>query len=190
MKTLEKQHGYDVKATRLRVAKHKDTVKALTIIIRDLSDIKRKYPTGKTTLFELKQVVGSLNKIGRKNPLLSLMELSTTFNPATLKTVIGKLRMIKKKLEHSVRDDASDQKLATAYFQRLMDKLNKDFKSVDSSLTSCLANLRSVTAKLEKAIIDYKDAKNDFSTARSLLAKKRFEFTEGLRTYRKDLKDV
>jgi chromosome segregation ATPase len=190
MKTLTTSHDTDVKKTKARVAAHQDTIKALRIIIRDLGDISRKYPTGKTTLFELKEVVGKISQISKKNPLLALMELSTTFNPATLNTVISKLNAIKEKMAASVADDLEDQKLASAYFQRLYSSLDKSKTASDSRLDEVMVEFRSEQAKAVQATEDFNEAVADRNRARSLLSKKMFEFTAAKNAYTKDLAGV
>ena len=49
-----------------------------------------------------------MKKIGNTNPLLSLVEFSTTFDEATLTDVIGKLKVIRAHCVGSMEDDAAD----------------------------------------------------------------------------------
>ena len=46
-----------------------------------------------------------MKKIGNTNPLLSLVEFSTTFDPETLADVIGKLEKIRSNVLNSMSDD-------------------------------------------------------------------------------------
>jgi len=49
-----------------------------------------------------------MKAIGNTNPLLSLVEFSTTFDEATLVDVIEKLEAIRTHVEGSMVDDAAD----------------------------------------------------------------------------------
>jgi len=49
-----------------------------------------------------------MKKIGKTNPLLSLVEFSTTFDEATLADVIEKLEAIRAHCVGSSEDDAAD----------------------------------------------------------------------------------
>jgi len=50
-----------------------------------------------------------MKKIGHSNPLLSLVEFSTTFDPETLATVIEKLAAIRLNVFDSAADDEEAQ---------------------------------------------------------------------------------
>ena len=53
-----------------------------------------------------------MKKIGKSNPLLSLVEFSTTFDPETLETVLVKLREIRAGIAASGNDDEDDERRA------------------------------------------------------------------------------
>ena len=53
-----------------------------------------------------------MKKIGKSNPLLSLVEFSTTFDPETLETVLSKLREIRANIAASGNDDEDDERRA------------------------------------------------------------------------------
>ena len=53
-----------------------------------------------------------MKKIGKSNPLLSLIEFSTTFDPDTLETVLVKLREIRTNVATSGNDDEDDERRA------------------------------------------------------------------------------
>jgi hypothetical protein len=54
--------------------------------------------------------------IGDTNPLLSLVEFSTAFDPETLQDVITKLETIKQNVEASKVDDQRDEQASEAMF--------------------------------------------------------------------------
>ena len=60
-----------------------------------------------------------MKKIGHSNPLLSLVEFSTTFDPETLNTVISKLREIRDNVAASGADDAEDERKSVASYKAL-----------------------------------------------------------------------
>lgn len=53
-----------------------------------------------------------MKKIGKSNPLLSLVEFSTTFDPETLETVLTKLKEIRASVAESGNDDEDDERRA------------------------------------------------------------------------------
>ena len=60
-----------------------------------------------------------MKKIGHSNPLLSLVEFSTTFDPETLATVITKLVAIRENVAASGADDSEDERRAVAAYNAL-----------------------------------------------------------------------
>jgi hypothetical protein len=60
-----------------------------------------------------------MKKIGHSNPLLSLVEFSTTFDPETLATVITKLRAIRENVAASGVDDEEDERRAISAYNAL-----------------------------------------------------------------------
>jgi len=60
-----------------------------------------------------------MKKIGHSNPLLSLVEFSTTFDPETLATVITKLRAIRENVAASAADDEDDERKAVQSYNGL-----------------------------------------------------------------------
>ena len=53
-----------------------------------------------------------MKRIGHSNPLLSLVEFSTTFDPETLNAVISKLEAIRDNVAASGNDDEEDERRA------------------------------------------------------------------------------
>jgi hypothetical protein len=60
-----------------------------------------------------------MKKIGHSNPLLSLVEFSTTFDPETLATVISKLQAIRENVAASAADDEDDERRAVQAYNAL-----------------------------------------------------------------------
>ena len=60
-----------------------------------------------------------MKKIGHSNPLLSLVEFSTTFDPETLATVISKLKAIRENVAASAADDEEDERRAVQTYNSL-----------------------------------------------------------------------
>ena len=57
-----------------------------------------------------------MQKLGNSNPLLSLVEFSTAFDPETLQSVIDKLEAIRASVAASGNDDEEDERVAVAQF--------------------------------------------------------------------------
>ena len=53
-------------------------------------------------------MIEDVRRIGKKNPLIALLELSSTFKPEDLDAVISKLALIKSKISASIGDDKID----------------------------------------------------------------------------------
>ena len=60
-----------------------------------------------------------MKKLGNSNPLLSLVEFSTAFDPETLQAVISKLEEIRASVAMSGNDDEDDERVAKAQFTTL-----------------------------------------------------------------------
>ncbi len=57
-----------------------------------------------------------IEAIGSTNPLLSLVEFSTAFDPQTLASVIAKLETIRLNCDESKKDDQRDEQKSEALF--------------------------------------------------------------------------
>ena len=77
-----------------------------------------------------------MKKNGKSNPLLSLVEFSTTFDPETLQTVITKLKEIRMTVANSAIDDAADEQTSVARFNSLLSGLNTQLKGYTDEQTA------------------------------------------------------
>jgi len=64
-----------------------------------------------------------IHELGDSNPILSLVEFSSAFDPATLDSVIQKLQAIEAGMRTSILDDAEDEANAIMTYNGLRETL-------------------------------------------------------------------
>lgn len=117
---LERLRQEDIEDYVRRVAEQRQVVEVLTQIITSLSQIAL---NGGASLIEKKEIMQKLTSTKYTEPLLALVDLSATFDPAFLRNVIVRLEHIRDAIGESIEQDQEDEEEAKLNYDNIHGQL-------------------------------------------------------------------
>jgi chromosome segregation ATPase len=117
---LERLRQEDIEDYVRRVAEQRQVVEVLSQIISSLSQIAL---NGGASLIEKKEIMQKLTSTKYTEPLLALVDLSSTFDPAFLRNVIVRLEHIRDAITESIEQDQEDEEEAKLNYDNIHGQL-------------------------------------------------------------------
>jgi chromosome segregation ATPase len=154
---LKDSRARDAEDFERRQATSTEVVGALDLIIEKFATIAPHEDT--------EAVFAELAKIGSTNPIMALVQIASTFSPAALEKVQGKLEELRASLDQSITEDQQNEQAAIGEYQALLHELEETREIVAAAkddaevrLTQTKGALALQERILEEAVSELKSA--------------------------------
>ncbi|KAL4430208.1 hypothetical protein ABPG74_014767 [Tetrahymena malaccensis] len=162
--SIQDARSRDNEAFEKRSQETEQVIEALNLIIEKVGSISPETSE--------QEVFLQLAKIGKSNPILSLVSIASTFSQDSLDNVINKLSQLRESLSASLVEDGEAENRAITEFNKLMSELHSTINSLNLLISSLNNELSQKQASHAFHTSRLNNAEETISSSQELLQRK------------------